>query len=146
MANMVIPIAASPNVLAYLAYIWSQVGAKLTCKLYQNDVTPDKDTVIGDLTEATFSGYAPVTITGWNFGSVGLDAEDRAVTVGDNVPIFTHSGGATDNMIYGYYVVDNVGALMWVQRIDEAPVPIDAAGRFVGVNPLFTLRSQYEHA
>lgn len=144
--NMVMPIEGSVNVIRYIGYIWSQVGAKVTYHLYKNDVTPDADTVIGDLTEANFSGYASHTVTGWGYTSPGIDVDSRAVVLGDENFTATHNGGGTNNDIYGYYVTDNSGGLLWAQRLDSPPIPVDANGKFVTVVPKFTLRSQFGHA
>src|SRR6185369_1853146 len=129
MANeLVLPLEGTVNFLAGTAYVWT-ADANLSYHLYKNDLTPDKDTVLGDLVEADFSGYSSVTVTAWNYGSISLDAEDRAFTTGTPDAVFTHSGGATDNDIYGYYVLGNSGELMWVQRYDDAPFAMDGAGR-----------------
>jgi len=39
----------------------------LVLHLYTNDLTPDEDTALGDLTESTGAGYSPVTLTGANW-------------------------------------------------------------------------------
>ena len=103
MANeLVLPLEGTVNFLAGTAYVWT-ADANLSYHLYKNDLTPDKDTVLGDLVEANFSGYSAVTVTAWNYGSIGLDAEDRAFTTGTPDAVFTHSGGA-DLQVSGHGV------------------------------------------
>lgn len=106
-------------------------------RLFQNNVTPDSDTVIGDLTIATFSGYASQTLAGCSL--VGPTTHVEGIESGPY--IFTHNGGGTSNNIYGYYVVNtSTGNLLVAQRAAFAPFPIGAAGLSFTVDILWGLR------
>jgi len=107
--------------------------------LFQNDLTPDFGTVIGDVTPATFSGYAGLTVcTNWTLPSaIGL----RLVSTADQIA-FVHSGGAVGNWIYGYYLDDGAGVLIAAERFDPAPQLVENAGVAVLVTPRFSERSE----
>jgi len=70
--------------------------------LFQNNITVDEDTVFGDLTEATFSGYMSVTPT---WGTPAIDGAGKASMTATPV-VFAHNGGGTSNTIFGYAWVD----------------------------------------
>lgn len=91
-------------------------------RLYKNNVTPTNATVLADLTEADFSGYAAQTLV-WGASSITAHiAEAAAATLS-----FTISSG-TQN-IYGWYVTNSAGTrLLSVERDPSAPVAMDASG------------------
>jgi hypothetical protein len=94
-------------------------AADLVYRLFTNDVDPDQDTELGDLTEQVGDGYAAVTVEAadWTLGSV--TAHIGTLIAG---PIsFTPTGSAWT--IYGYYVTDVAGTeLLAVGRFDGAPI------------------------
>lgn len=85
--------------------------------LFTNAVTPDRNTVIGDLTEATWSGYSRQTLPA--LGASTYVSPDAITVAGSDVQ-FTNST-AGDVTLYGYAVVDNAGVLLWAER-DPAAV------------------------
>ena len=103
-------------------------------RLYTNDVTPDDDTVVGDLTEATATGYAAKTLTGASW----TVATATGTTTGSYAQqSFTMT---TQETYYGYYVTDNAGTgLLWVERFSDGPYTTGSAGGTVKVTPTITL-------
>lgn len=79
-------------------------GGKLC--LIKSDVPITRDTLVADMeaVKADFSGYAEATVTTWlapfrdTNGNVVLMAATK---------LFLHNGGATDNVIYGWYFKSN---------------------------------------
>lgn len=110
--------------------------------LFKNNFTPTDTSVIGDITPADFSGYSAVglaNLTAWTSASW---SSPRAITQNADV-VWTHNGGGTPNDIYGYYVVDSLGALAWAERNASAPVTMSAAGQTYTVTPKYTRRSEF---
>jgi hypothetical protein len=102
----------------------------LLLKLYKNNITPSDTDTAGTYTEATFPGYAAITLTGasWNAASAGTIAYSAQQT-------FTCSGVATDD-IYGYYVVQaSSGTLLYSERDGAAPFAIRNSGDAVKITP-----------
>jgi len=102
----------------------------LLLKLYKNNITPSDTDTAGTYTEATFPGYAAITLTGasWNTASAGTIAYSAQQT-------FTCSGVATDD-IYGYYVVQaSSGTLLYSERDGAAPFAIRNSGDAVKITP-----------
>lgn len=109
----VIPDAALVPALQKLA------DQNITYRLFTNNVTPDQATVLGDLTEAAWTGYAPITVIGseWTpndpVGGVGLLLHP---------PIAHVNSSGSNQSAYGYYRLDENGDLMAACRFDAAPV------------------------
>lgn len=112
-----------------------------TLHLFKNNWTPSPDDDVSDYTSANFSGYSSAALNSW--GGAALNADLFAqVTHPDKV--FTHNGGATNNDIYGYYVTDSSGDLVWAERAAAAPFAMDAGGKTYTVSPEMLLFNQSE--
>jgi hypothetical protein len=97
-----------------------------------------------DFTEATFTGYADVTIAGENQGV----SSDWTITDGDpGVAVapeqtFESTANQTAQTIYGYYVVKTTGgALQWFEYL-STPQEIESDGDVIKVTPRFTLKDE----
>lgn len=107
----------------------------LYLRLYKNDVTPTRLLDRAAYTEADFTGYAPVGFIDW--GTSFIDENVNARTDHDPV-VFTQTGTGTTNNIYGYFVTDGAGTVMWfAERNPVAPVAMDATGKTYTVFPRF---------
>lgn len=113
----VIPEEGLMNLLSLV----TGAGWDFEVRLYKNDLTPDPATVMGDLTPATYSGYAPIPLS---------DLPDPELTPGGKARVqmgevsFLHDGGPVANSCYGYYVVATQGddeLFLWAERFEEAP-------------------------
>lgn len=101
--------------------------------LYKNDYTPGPATVVGDFTEADFTGYAASAIVVW--GTVLTDPSNVAYVAGD-AKTFASTGSAVPNTIYGYWA-QGAGGLMYAERFD-APIPILGVGDGIVLVPRFS--------
>lgn len=102
----------------------------LVLRLYQNNITPSDADTAATYTEATFTGYSAITLTGanWNAASAGSITFNAQQT-------FTCSG-ASSNSIYGYYVTQvTSGVLIWSERDVSAPFSITTSGDAVKLTP-----------
>lgn len=115
-----------PNVgeIILLQYIVGLVDAgNPVLHLYGNDVTPNDSSIMGDLTECTSTGYAPITLAsaGW---TVAQDGVTGVTTVQYSEMSFSFSTAAR---AYGYFVTDTSNNLLWLERFTGAPydIPID---------------------
>jgi hypothetical protein len=111
-------------------------GNNLTLKLFTNDYTPVEGTVVGDLTEAAGADYAAKTLTAgsWTCSSVGGIA--TAVYAEQT---WTFTGALTGpQTVYGYYVIDSTGALIFLQRVDSPATPALNGDKIV-ITPTYLL-------
>jgi hypothetical protein len=95
--------------------------------LFKNNVTPSEATVLADLTEATFPGYAAASI---DFTDATISGPVLNVyTLSPPGITFTRAAGAGGEDVYGYYVTDHLNAqLLWAQRDPAAPVDLSVVG------------------
>ncbi len=107
-------------------------------RLYKNNYTPVDATVVGDLTAADFQGYSQANLAS---PAAATTVSNKAVTSWDQVT-YTKGAGGTGNSIYGYYVVDSAGNLLWAERDPAAPVDMSVDGNQYKVTPKLTLNSE----
>lgn len=88
--------------------------------LYQNDLTPDRHTVVGDFVVANYDGYAQSAVT-WLAAS---RADDGSIELVGTVPEFRPTGALVSNTIFGYFLRDGAGNLLASARDDLAPLPM----------------------
>lgn len=98
-----------------------------TLRLFTNDYTPTPQTVVGDLTEATFGGYGNIVLTGWN--AAANDGAGGGVAISP-LAVFSASGVAPAELIYGFYILGQGAGnpLVLAGRFASAPIPMGAAG------------------
>lgn len=101
----------------------------LTVKLYQNNITPSDSDTAATYTVANFTGYADAALTAATWGA----ASAGTITYGAQLT-FTCSG-ASSNSIYGYYVVNAGGTLLYSERDGSAPFSIVNSGDAVKLTP-----------
>lgn len=90
----------------------------LVLRLYKNDVTPGSTMTLADYTEATFTGYASVTLSSGDW--VITSPYPAMAAYSSGVP-FT-CAATTSETIYGFYLTEvNSSTLMWSERFDAAP-------------------------
>lgn len=104
----------------------------LILKLFISNTTPAVGDTAATYTEATFPGYAAVTLTGASWGA----ASARSIAYAQQT--FTCSGVSTDN-VYGYYLVGATSTtLYWAERDGAAPFAVRLPGDAVKVTPTIT--------
>lgn len=105
-------------------------------RLFQNNYTPlDTDTA-ANFTQATFTGYAAITLNTW--GTPFTNGSNKA-EVDEIIRTFTQTGVGVTNTVYGYYVTDGSGNLLWAERNPAGGVAMNAIGNTYTVLPKMTL-------
>lgn len=102
--------------------------------LYVNDHSPALGDTLADYTECTTPGYARQTIPsgGW---TQEIPVLHVVVLIQTNPRRFVPAGSATPVVIYGYFVVDNLGGLAWAEAF-TTPQNFEA-GFFIDVKAKF---------
>jgi hypothetical protein len=132
-------VVITPTLLAILNALTAMSailnGAKV--HLYANNAALGENTVLGDLTEATFTGYAASIALVWN---PAYTQQDGTPTVdAPSVTFASTSPFTTGNTIYGFYVTNGAGSTLLYAQAFAAPQLISAAFQAVVVQPTFTL-------
>ena len=133
------PLAALKDQLDALIAEDGMLDAE-TVHMFDNNYTPDIGTIVGDLMEATFPGYATSTAVEW--GAV-YNIEGGKAVQGDRKQ-FTASGAVDPQQtVYGYYLMsgDVSPKYLGAERFDT-PVALALAGDAVGVVPSFSVVNQ----
>lgn len=93
---------------------------------FTNNITPNAFTVLADLTECTFTGYAEGDGTPWG---TALDSADGSLSSLSPVVQFTASGTPTPEVISGIFLTDGATPpkLLAAAALPQ-PVPINTAG------------------
>jgi hypothetical protein len=109
-------------------------NALKTLRLFQNNHTPGVADVNANYTEATFTGYASVALGTWN--PAFLNGSNQG-EIDANPVTFTRTAGATSNTIYGAYVTDNAGDVVYAEKF-SAPITMASTGDTFTYTPRFT--------
>jgi len=89
-------------------------------RLFINNLTPNRGTVLGDMTPATFTGSDPIIVAAGDF-SIGTTVGHVGTRIAPPIAFTNGSGG--DTSAYGYYVTDADDTnLLFAARFDAAPV------------------------
>jgi hypothetical protein len=121
---------------ALAAIVGKAAAENLVLRLYTNDITPSETDTTATYTEATFTGYAAITLTAssWTVteGAPGNAAYPQQT--------FTSSADQAPQSVYGYYFTRvTSGRLAWAERFPSGPYVIANNGDNVKVTPKFTL-------
>jgi len=139
--SLVVPNISNVLMLQYIVNMIGQDGAAAPAggqrllRLFTNNLTPGKSTVIADVTEATAPGYVPYTMVGSSWTTTSNLGVNSAVY---SEQTFAFTTGVT---IYGYYVttIEGTPRLLWVERFSTAPYTLPAGGGEIAISPRFTL-------
>lgn len=104
----------------------------LEYRLFKNNYVPLANMVIGDFTEVTDGGYAPLTVIG--FAAAILNGANQSELAAPAwTTTFNFSGGGFT--VYGYFVRDPADNTVVYAERDPSPFVVDAAGRTYTVYP-----------
>jgi hypothetical protein len=120
-----------------LEYLVNKVATtrNLILKLFKSNTTPSETTVVGDLTEADFTGYSAITLTGASWSISGTTPTQAAYAE----QTFTSSADQSVQNVYGYYLVRATdGDLVAAERFTSGPYAISNLGDNIKVTPQIT--------
>jgi hypothetical protein len=104
-------------------------SGKYYFRLYTNNVTVSTSTVLGDFTEATFTGYAAVQGSAVSWSAAALTGHVAFSNAGNMT--FTNSSGSPVT-VYGIFVTDSGKTkLYFVEADPNAPISIPAGGQYI---------------
>jgi hypothetical protein len=121
-----------PNVGEVQDLVRSLKAVDFTIKLFVNDYTPVKGTVIGNFTEMSTLGYAAKSLVkdNWVISTVG-----GITTATHDLQIWTFSEG-TLVTVYGYYIIETAsGILRWAERFPGTGQSVQHAGDQIEIPP-----------
>lgn len=128
-------VAPDEGEILLLQYIVNMTAATdPVLHLYNNtDLTVDEAVTIGDITEASATGYAAITLTG---GSWTTTQSVGVTTAEYSEQTFAFTTGAS---LYGYYVTDTSDNLLWLEEFSGAPFTLPSGGGTIAITSKITL-------
>lgn len=129
--SLVVPDASELRLLEAML----KTDAK-TLHLFTNDLTPSAANTVTSYVEMSGLGYAakPLSGEGWTANTLSGEA------VGSHAQQTWTFGNGTPIAVYGYYVTDSSGELLWAERFNAAPKTVQYAGDQISITPRLTLR------
>jgi hypothetical protein len=128
---MALKLVDSGEVFALGYLVNNLVPQNLVLRLFQNDKTPADDDETADYTEANFSGYTSVTLTGASWTVTPGDPSFAVYAEQD----FTSDDDQSPQTVYGYYLTRATGGeLVWVERLPN-PQIIQNNGDRISITP-----------
>lgn len=115
--------------LALEAVVGKTNATALTVRLFKSNTTPSDSDVAATYTESTFTGYSAAALTAGTWGA----ASAGTITYGAQLT-FTCSGASAES-VYGYYVTNAGGVLLYSERDASAPFVIANSGDAVKLTP-----------
>ncbi len=118
----------------------------LILRLFKNDVTPS-DSFSQSLsppsfTEANFTGYAAITLTGASWGAA---ASGNPSSIAYAQQIFTSTAGSQSQTIYGYYLQQATSLkIIAAERFSGTSPVIQNNGDTIKVTPTVTLKDDQD--
>lgn len=88
--------------------------------LFENDLTPDADTVLSNLTEPTWEGYTPPTLGPWTVTM--RESDGMAEAISEGVTFLPGSGAS--GLIYGYALLNSDDECPLITRFPGAPLTV----------------------
>lgn len=108
----------------------------LSARLFAVDLLPQPDTDSSEFVQPTWAGYEPKPLKEWS--TVYL-APDRAAETSHPRVVWTRTDDGPPAMIYGYWITDPQGRVLWSERDPRAPVAIDGFGGKYALLPRYDL-------
>lgn len=104
--------------------------------LYKSNTTPAETDTFATYTEADFTGYANITLT----GSSWTVTEGAPSSASYAQQTFTSSAGSQNQSVYGYVVKRTTsGRIAWAERFSDGPYVIVNNGDQIKITPTITL-------
>ena len=120
---------------ALAAIVAKAAAENLVLRLFQNNITPGETDTAATYTEATFTGYAAITLTPANW-TITEGAPSNAAYP---LQTFTSSAAQALQNVYGYYLTRvTSGRIAWAERFTDGPYPIANLNDAVKVTPIYT--------
>lgn len=116
--------------IALEALVNKTAPQNLVLRLFQSNTTPAESDTEATYTEATFTGYSAITLTGASWGAAS------AGTISFAQQTFTSSAGSQNQNVYGYYLTQvTSGKLVYAERFTDGPYNIVNNGDAIKVTP-----------
>lgn len=112
----------------------------LVLRLFKNNISPNNASVLADFTEANFTGYAAITLTG---GSWTTTAGAPSVAAYAQ-QTFSSSAAQAAQSVYGYYITRTATSRVWAYERFSTTQTIQGATDTISVTPRIKLKDDQD--
>lgn len=132
--TLLVPNNGEGDMLSFI--VNKSAPENVVLRLFQNNITPSETDTAATYTEATWTGYAALTLAGASWTVVeGAPSEASYAQ-----QIFTSSADSQSQNNYGYYLTRATsGRIAWAERFTDGPYQIVNNGDQIKVTPKITL-------
>lgn len=117
------------------AFVAHTAATNLILRLFSNNITPAETDTAATYTEASFTGYAAITLNGASW-TVNEGAPSNATYARQQ---FTSTAGSQSASVYGAYMTRATsGRLAIAERFATGPFSINNNGDYIGITPNIT--------
>lgn len=114
---MVCPDQGKDRFLRILFGFGGAAAGNLTLRGFQNNYTPDDDSVFASFTESTFTNYSPISIIPSDWGSPVITSHVGIIEI-SFVPEWDCTGGSGEDL-WGWWLTDDATSIVLLaQRFD----------------------------
>ena len=114
--------------------VYTQQDLKL--RLYKSNTTPGESDTEATYTEADFTGYSNISMTG---SSWTVSTTSGVTTAEYPQQTFTSSAASQNQSIYGYYVTQSTsGKLVYAERFADGPYVVNNDGDAIKITAKIT--------
>jgi len=112
-----------------LAFLQSTLDT-YTLHLFVNNYTPLVTSVTANFTEPSGSWYSPIALVSW--GTAFVNGSNQG-EIDEVIRQWTAGGTVVSESVYGYFVTDSGGLLVWAELNPAGPQPMSMAGQTYSV-------------
>lgn len=121
--------------IALKALLNHTAGQNLVLRLFKSNTTPAETDTAATYTEADFTGYAAVTLT----GSSWTVSEGAPTEASYAQQTFSSTANQASQNVYGYYLTQvTSGLLVYAERFSDGPYAIANNGDQIKITPKIT--------
>lgn len=124
------------DLTAFLDAINTYVESNWELGLFKSNTTITRATVMGDLTEADFGGYARIALNDF----AGATLAGNVASAVSTAEVFAYTSGTANATVYGYFVYDSAAAKLVIAEKFTVAKSMSVAGDTITITPTDTLR------
>ena len=114
------------------------LATTLVLRLFKNNFSPANSSVLSDFTEADFTGYSAITLTGASW--VTTQADPSTATYAQQA--FTGTG--TAQTVYGYYITRTSSGRVWYYQRFTTPLSIGSVTPAIRITPTLNFKDSVD--
>ena len=114
------------------------LATTLVLRLFKNNFSPVNASVLSDFTEADFTGYSSVSLTGGSWTTT----QGAPSTATYAQQAFTGTGAA--QTVYGYYITRTSSGRVWYYQRFTTPISVGSSTPVLRISPALSMKDSVD--